>query len=267
MKTEVSAAPIGVFDSGMGGLTVLRALHKRLPHERYLYLGDNARLPYGTKSARTVIRYAEQAAETLVERGVKALIIACNTASGVALHELQTRFASIPVIGVIEPGAIAAAAAERRNVIVLATESTVAAGAYQRALLAQNNQLKVRARSCPLWVTLAEMGPQPPAFTEQILRAGVCGLDALESTTFVLGCTHFPVFRSQLEDLLPTSIVVDSAETTATAVHEILKAQNMLNAQDAGAIEFLATDGGERFARVGQYFLGRQIDHVSVVDL
>ena len=144
----------------MGGLTVLDALCKAMPTENFTYLGDTARLPYGTKSRATVERYAEQAARHLVDRGVKALVIACNTASGVALEHLADTFAPLPVFGVVEPGAQAAAASQHRDVVVLATERTVSEGAYQRALLSHNSAIAVRARACPMWVTLAEQGPQ-----------------------------------------------------------------------------------------------------------
>ncbi|MEM8768032.1 MAG: glutamate racemase, partial [Pseudomonadota bacterium] len=163
-------APIGVFDSGMGGLTVLRALEAALPAESFIYLGDTARLPYGSKSPATVERYALQAAEILVERGVRALVVACNTASAFALEGLAARHPELPIFGVVEPGAIAAAEARRGgDVLVLATESTVSGGAYQKAILARRPDLKVHARACPLLVALAEEGEHDGAFCEQVL--------------------------------------------------------------------------------------------------
>ncbi|MFU8814771.1 MAG: glutamate racemase, partial [Pseudomonadales bacterium] len=168
MSAAVDPAPIGVFDSGVGGLTVLAALRRALPGESFLYLGDTARLPYGTKSPATVQRYAVQASRILVERGVKALVVACNTASAVALEVLQARYAPLPVFGVVEPGAAAAAAAAAGGgrVLVLATESTVSGGAYQRALLRLRPDLQVLARPCPLLVTLAVEGRHAGALVE-----------------------------------------------------------------------------------------------------
>ncbi|MEM9624289.1 MAG: glutamate racemase, partial [Pseudomonadota bacterium] len=213
-------AAIGVFDSGMGGLTVLAALRQALPDESFLYLGDTARLPYGTKSRHTVERYAQQAAEHLVERGIKMLVVACNTASGMALPALRSRFAGIPVVGVVEPGATAALqVADTSGVLVLATESTIQGGAYQAALSRRGRHVRVYGRSCPLWVTLAEMGVQDPAFTATVLARDLRGFVADGPRTVLLGCTHFPVFQAALRQLLPAGVnIVDSAQPTAAAV-------------------------------------------------
>jgi glutamate racemase len=277
-------APIGVFDSGMGGLTVLDALRAALPGERFLYLGDTARLPYGTKSAATVQRYALQATHILVERGIKALVVACNTASAVALATLQARYAPLPVFGVVEPGAEAAAAVARAGpLLVLATEGTVSGGAYQRALLRRNGRLQVLARPCPLLVTLAEEGRRSGTLVDLVLREYLSGILAAPRrpvTTVLLGCTHFPVFREALTTILMTAglgdvTVVDSARTTAMAVRGELSAGGLAMAGDDGApaqpgrasVELLATDGRERFRRVGGYFLQHAIDEVELVDL
>lgn len=270
-------APIGVFDSGMGGLTVLRALRSALPDEAFLYLGDTARLPYGTKSPATVQRYAVQAARILVERGAKALVVACNTASAVALDALQSRYAPLPVFGVVEPGAAAAAAAGAGRVAVLATESTVRGGAYQRALLRLQPRMEVRARPCPLLVTLAEegrhAGPLVELALEEYLRGLLAPSRAPGGATLLLGCTHFPVFEPVLERLLARCdvpvTVVDSAATTARAVAAELAAGRVpsASARRAPGITLLATDGRERFRRVGQYFLGHPVEEVELVDL
>lgn len=265
-------APIGVFDSGMGGLTVLRALQAALPGESFIYLGDTARLPYGSKSPGTVQRYALQAAEILVRRGVRALVVACNTASAFALDALAAGHPELPVFGVVEPGALAAAESDPdTHVLVLATESTVNGGAYQRAILGLRPDLKVHARACPLLVALAEEGEHSGTFCDSVLRHYLHGHLAGDSisrpASVVLGCTHFPVFRPALEALLPEGTrVVDSAETTAACVRERL---GPAPAADAGpaALSLLATDGVRRFARVGRYFLGRPIDDVELVDL
>ena len=265
--------PIGVFDSGMGGLTVLAALGQQLPQEDFIYLGDTARLPYGTKSAATVERYARQAAGALVARGIKALVVACNTASATALHALAQEFAPLPVFGVVEPGAMAAReVADSSGVTVLATESTIAGGAYQRALLHQRPAMRVLGRPCPLWVTLAEQGGDASALTDTILLDGVRGLVMSEQTpdapsTLVLGCTHFPVFRTRLQQLLgPQVQVIDSAQTTAGSVATALQSEGLLSDR-GGNSQFLATDGVERFQRVGATFLAERISDVELVDL
>lgn len=268
-------APIGVFDSGMGGLTVLAALRIALPQENFIYLGDTARLPYGTKSAATIKRYASRAARVLTARGVKAVVVACNTASGLALDFLANEITPIPAYGVVAPGAEAAAVgADETGVLVLATESTVKGGAYQRALLARDKALRIFAHACPLWVTLAEMGVQDEAFTQ-----GVLGFDISPNcpTTVLLGCTHFPVFRSQLEKLYGQIRFIDSAETTAAWVARDLLVRDLLardlltremgSVRGERQIEFLATDGIARFARVGRHFLGEEIGPVELIDL
>ena len=265
--------PIGVFDSGMGGLTVLAALRQQLPQEDFIYFGDTARLPYGTKSAETVGRYARQAAGALVARGIKALVVACNTASATALRALAQEFAPLPVFGVVEPGALAACeVADSSGVTVLATESTIAGGAYQRALLRQRPAMRVLGRPCPLWVTLAEQGDDASGLIDTILLDGVKGLVVSEQTpdapsALVLGCTHFPVFRTRLQQLLgPKVQVIDSAQTTAGSVATALQSEGLLSDR-GGNTQFLATDGVERFQRVGPTFLAESIAGVELVDL
>lgn len=262
-------APIGVFDSGMGGLTVLRALQAALPGESFIYLGDTARLPYGSKSPGTVERYALQAAEILIERGVRALVVACNTASAFALDALKRRHPELPVFGVVEPGAAAAAESPTgAHVLVLATESTVSGGAYQKAILGLRPDLKVHARACPLLVALAEEGEHSGEFCASVLRhylhGHVEGGSISEPVSVVLGCTHFPVFREALGELLPESTrVVDSAATTAARVAAALNSTG----SGEGDLTLLATDGVARFRRVGGYFLGSPVRAVELVDL
>lgn len=259
----------------MGGLTVLRALCDRLPHEHFIYLGDTARLPYGTKSAATVQRYAERAAAALIQRGVRALVIACNTASAYALEALAERYAPLPVFGVIEPGARAAVAAAATQgtaprVLVLATEATVRQGAYAQALLRARTDARVLCRPAPLLVALAESGEPDGPLAEAILT------DALRTpgtvSQVVLGCTHFPLFRATLGRLLPASTtLIDSAVTTAEAVARTLGSDDA----DAGGVapavtercRFLATDDPRRFARLGERFLGVGIETVELIDL
>ena len=270
------ARPIGVFDSGMGGLTVLRALIARLPHEHFVYLGDTARLPYGTKSAETVQAYALQATRLLLDEGVKMLVIACNTASAVAIRMLEEAWRPTPVIGVIEPGARAGVAATRnRRIAVIATEGTVKGGAYARAIRKLMSDADIMQQPCQVFVALAEEGwtntPATVAAVEHYL--GALFRNPSSPDTLVLGCTHFPVLAAAIKQVVGGSVtMVDSAETTASAVADALESAGLKGeASDnaRGETRFLATDSPERFARVGAIFLGRAIepDSVELVDL
>jgi glutamate racemase len=274
MPQAAAELPIGVFDSGVGGLTVLRALRERLPHERFIYLGDTARLPYGTKSAESIQRYSLQAAGALVQLGIKCLVVACNTASAVALRALQARFAPMPVLGVVEPGARAGCEVSRSAIIaVLATEGTVRGGAYQRAITALRSDAQVHARACPLFVALAEEGWTQGPIVEAIAHRYLDGLFAAPTSapdTLVLGCTHFPVLRQALQRVVGAQVrIVDSAQTAALELERQLRASQSLNTSRVLSVRFLATDAAERFARVGSLFLGAQIalDDVEIVDL
>ncbi len=266
--------PIGVFDSGVGGLTVLRALRAALPAESFIYLGDTARLPYGTKSGHTVARYALQAADELVERGIKCLVVACNTASAAALPALQQRFPELPVTGVIEPGARAACAASRSGrIAVLATEGTVRGGAYAQAIARIRPQAQVTALACALFVALAEEGWTEGAVAAAAAERYLAPLRAAGAPdTVVLGCTHFPVLRAVIASALGEGArIVDSAATTAAEVRARLTAGGLLRAPGGAdpAVAFLATDAVSRFAAVGARFLGAPIDpqDVELVDL
>ena len=269
-----STQPIGVFDSGMGGLTVLKELQTAMPGESFIYLGDSARLPYGNKSASTVQQYALQASAELIKRGIKALVVACAYRLGRGITQLVEQFAPLPVFGVIEPGAQAAAdSASQGSVLVLATEGTVMDGAYQRALLAANPKLTVYARACPLWVALAEQGYAEPSqesesVAQAVLAHALRGFHQQPSTV-LLGCTHFPVFRERLSGLLGgNAVIVDSAQTTAKQVAAEMQRLELLRSEaGSGEITFLATDGVERFCRVGAYFFGQAIDNAERVTL
>jgi glutamate racemase len=270
--------PIGVFDSGIGGLTVLRALAEALPHERFLYLGDTARLPYGTKSAETVVRYALQATDQLIARGVKCLVVACNTASAAALPAIRARHPELPEVGVVEPGAQAAAAATRNGrIAVIATEATVRGGAYQAAIARLRPQASVQALACQLFVALAEEGWTEGAVVrataEQYLRPLFDAADAPD--TLVLGCTHFPALQPVIGAVVGSGVsIVDSATTTARSVQALLSQHGQLCARGADAdapprVRFLATDGAARFAAIGSRFLGQPIrpEQIEVIDL
>lgn len=275
MSTNTEA--IGVFDSGVGGLTVLNALRAALPNENLVYLGDTARVPYGTKSALSVMRYAEQAARALMQREVKALVIACNTASAMALEHLQLCYPGVPVLGVIEPGADAACAVSRTGAIgIIATEGTTNNQAYQKAILQRNPQARVRAQACSLFVGLAEEGWHKGDLVEQIVARCLAPLlksheDGVVLDTLVLGCTHFPVLQTAIQNVVGQEVrLVDSAKTTATAVLDVLRSSGLLNIQEGvGQIQFLVTDGPERFVRVANNFFNEAISsaEVELVDI
>jgi glutamate racemase len=266
---------IGVFDSGFGGLTVLKALLELIPGADYAYFGDTARLPYGSKSVETVARYAVEAAHYLESAGAQMLVIACNTATALALDRI-TAAARVPVVGVVEPGAEAAGAATRnRKIVVIGTEATVSSHAYRRALEARN--LQAREKACPLLVPLVEEGWVEHAVTEQVARiylAEAFGDGFGDADVLVLGCTHYPLLKPLLRRVAPAHVtIVDSAESTARAVASHL--QQLLPSPSADAAErraaprlkFFATDSVEKFRRLGQRFLGHAIEDVLHVDL
>lgn len=276
-RCAVADAPIGVFDSGVGGLTVLRALVSELPHERFVYLGDTARLPYGTKSPATVARYAVQAASALARTGIKSLIIACNTASAVGVTAVREHLGALPVLGVIEPGAEAACAATRSgHIAVIATEGTVRGGAYRDAILGRRPAARVSAVPAPLFVALAEEGLARGPIATSVARHYLDPLFADAAApggrpdTLVLGCTHFPVLIEAIRGAVGEQVaIVDSAHTTARSLRAQLAAGGLARRGGEGGVRFLATDGVERFASVGSRFLGRAIDpaQVELIDL
>jgi glutamate racemase len=273
-------AAIGIFDSGIGGLTVARAIARRLPAEDLIYLGDTARLPYGTKSAATVVRYSERAVDLLLRYPIKAVVVACNTASAHALESLRSH-TELPVLGVIDPGARAARDATRGGRIGIAgTEATIRSGAYQRSLAAQFGwspselETRVVARAWPLMVPLAEEGwvEHPVArltletYLEPFVAAGV--------DTLVLGCTHYPVFKPLIADVLSTKYseagpitLVDSAEVVASELEGLLTARELHAPARDGRKSFFCTDAAERFGRVGSVFFGEDVAPVFQVDL
>lgn len=275
--------PIGVFDSGVGGLTVLKALRERLPNETLIYLGDTARLPYGTKSAAAVSAYAMEAAKALVALGIKALVVADNTSSAHALDGLRAQFTGLPVIGVVEPGAQAAGfASARGKILVLATESTVRAGIYPRAILNTRPGASVSQLACPLFVSMAEEGIIDGPIAEQVARHYLTPffpevLDDLDedgkgADCLLLGCTHFPALVPMLRHVLgPDVVIVDSATTTARAVEDLLDNRGLAAAPKPAPapVRYLATDAPERFARVAQVFVPWSIDpaEIQIIDL
>lgn len=264
--------PIGVFDSGVGGLTVVRALRQHLPGEAILYLGDTARLPYGTKSAATVRNYTRRNLEFLEQRGVKAVVVACNTASALALDE-DFR-AGVPVWGVVEPGAERAAAISRGRVGVIATESTVRSDAYGRALRRRQPALEVFTQACPLFVPLVEEGWQEDPVAEAIARRYLEPLVRARIDTLVLGCTHYPLLEPVIRRILGPGVeLVDSAAATAASTARGLAAAGLAEPRRSHAEastpehHFCVTDAGERFDRIARQILGDERVSLELVDV
>lgn len=271
IDSTTKSLPIGVFDSGVGGLTVLKAVHEALPREDLIYLGDTARLPYGTKSPVSISRYACQATRHLQDAGIKLLIVACNTASAVALDALREQMAPLPVIGVVEPGATAAVEARRGGShLVLATETTVRLGAYRQAIEARDADATVREHACEMLVALAEEGWTSGDIATSIVRRYLDDAGG-HPDCVILGCTHFPLLREPIAAVVDEgTVIVDSASTTAAVTAETLEELDLANTSDeAGALTLWATDGATRFARVGGQFLGRALEpsDVTLVDL
>ncbi len=255
------ARAIGVFDSGIGGLTVLKELVTALPAEDFIYLGDTARLPYGTKSNEVIIRYSREKTEFLLAKGIKLLVVACNTASAVALGEIG-RDTIVPVIGVIEPGARAAIAASRSGKIgVIGTEATIASGAYTRAIQQLRPGVEIYTRACPLLVPLIEEGWTDNEIAERTVAHYLESLKASGIDTLLLGCTHYPLMRDLFRRVLGPGVrIVDSATATAAAVAERLADLRLARARGMGSQSFFVTETPDRFVKVGRRFLGPQVE-------
>jgi glutamate racemase len=265
-KTGIAAAdnrarPIGVFDSGIGGLTVLKALADALPAEDFIYLGDTARLPYGTKSNEVIVRYSRENTEFLLAKGIKLLVVACNTSSAVALAEIS-RDTMVPVIGVIEPGARAAVKASRSGRIgVIGTEATIASGAYTRAIQTLRPRAEIYTRACPLLVPLVEEGWTDNDIAERTVAYYLESLKASGIDTLLLGCTHYPLLRGLFERVLGAGVrIIDSATATAACVRERLAVLRLMRPRGVGAQSFFVTETPDRFVRVGRRFLGPQVE-------
>lgn len=265
----MNAAPLGVFDSGIGGLTVVRALFERVPGESVIYFGDTARVPYGPKSPDTVRRYSAEILAFLLHRGVKAVVVACNTSTAHALEHLRAHTA-VPVVGVIEPGARAAVATSRTGRIgVIGTAGTIASGAYERAIRALAPEATVVSQPCPLFVPLVEEGWFDHPATELVAREYLEPLRRRDVDTLVLGCTHYPLLKPLLQRLLGPSVrLIDSAEETANAVCEVLAGGELAAPSAARPVHrFVVSDDEPHFRRVGARFLGEKLQHVEVVPL
>ena len=262
-------APIGVFDSGLGGLTVVHALQRQLPAERLIYFGDTARVPYGPKSPDTVRRYAAEITEWLVDQGVKAVVVACNTATAHALPALREAF-PLPLIGVIEPGARAGVNASPSGRIgVIGTSGTIASAAYERAITSLRADARVYSRACPLFVPLVEEGWLDTPATRLIAHEYLDPLAAHHVDALVLGCTHYPLLKPLLAQVIgPAVRLIDSAEETAAAAAGALRGAGLLTpATAAGDCRFVASDAPEQFLQAGQRFLGDTIGRVEKVTL
>ena len=269
-KSEIQNLPIGIFDSGVGGLTVYRALHERLPNEHFIYLGDTARVPYGTKSLATVERYAIENSQFLASRGIKILVVACNTASALALPKIREKI-GIETVGVIGPGARRAVEITKENkrprIGVIATEATVASRAYSEAIRRASNAVEITETACPLFVPLAEENWTMEAETRSIAEKYLREIVGKNVDALVLGCTHYPILREVIQKTVGETVaLIDSGEATAEEVRQLLETKNLNNdnpprRKTARRLcddldHFYVTDAADRFARVAERFLG-----------
>jgi glutamate racemase len=270
--------PIGIFDSGVGGLTVYRALHERLPNERFVYLGDTARVPYGTKSLATVERYAVENSRFLEAHGIKLLVVACNTASALALPAIR-RAVGVEVVGVIEPGSREAVDVARgKRIGVIATEATVQSRAYSRTIAIMDSAAEVIERACPLFVSLAEEGWADTDVARAVAREYLEDLNTRPISALVLGCTHYPILRNVITETLGSNVqLIDSGEATAVVVESILKISGLSHDDSSDSYRerhlcddldhFYVTDAAQRFAKVAERFLGSAPSILEAVEI
>ncbi len=261
--------PIGIFDSGIGGMTVVKRIISALPEENVIYFGDTARVPYGSKSNSTVIEYSLQNARFLIEKNIKLLVVACNTASSVALDELRAHF-NIPVIGMIEPGAqLALKTTKKKKVGVIGTYATTSNQAYSEELLKLDNEIFVIEKPCPLFVPLAEEGWTDHKATKIIAEEYLNEFKELDIDTVILGCTHYPILADVIQEVLGNKIsLIDSGTASSMIVEEYLKQNGLLNDSDQPGIhEYFVSDMPSRFKDVAERFLGKEIDKIEKVDL
>ncbi|MBF0559606.1 MAG: glutamate racemase [Nitrospirae bacterium] len=260
--------PIGIFDSGIGGLTVLKELGSLLPQENIIYLGDTARVPYGIRSPETVLRYSFECTEFLMKQEIKLLVVACNTVSAISLQDIS-RMISIPVIGVIEPGARAAVhATKNKKVGIIGTEATIKSSAYSKAINAMAADVEVYGLACPLFVPLVEEGWTEGVIARMIVERYLTGIKSTGADTLVLGCTHYPLLKELIQEVSGSVSLVDSAIETALAVKHLLVDKGLeTEAEIAGARKFFVTDTPEKFISVGERFLRTSIDNIEKISL
>ena len=270
--------PIGIFDSGVGGLTVYRALHERLPNERFVYLGDTARVPYGTKSLATVERYAVENSRFLQAHGIKLLVVACNTASALALPAIR-RAVKVPVMGVIEPGSRAAVEiADGGKIGVIATEATVQSHAYAEAIAAMGSDAEVIERACPLFVSLAEEGWANSEVARIVAHDYLSAFKETSIAALVLGCTHYPILRDIISEAVGSNVnLIDSGAATARDVETLLEKSSLTHDEPLGLYQerslcddldhFYVTDAAERFAKVAERYLGSSPSILEAVEI
>jgi len=261
---------IGVFDSGLGGISVVRAIIDLLPHEHLVYFGDTARVPYGSKSEETVVRFSHQISSFLREKRVKMIVVACNTASAVALESLQRNF-NIPIVGVIEPGSEAAVrSATHKRIGVIGTASTIRSGAYREAIRALDPEMEVQDQPCPLLVPLVEEDWPHDGVVTQVLESYLGTFKSQQPDSLILGCTHYPYLKSKIQEVMGPSVhLVDSGEETALRVQKVLSELNILNTADGdpGRHNFYVSDFPQKFEETASRFLGRPLDKLFKVEL
>ncbi len=268
VKIEKMKRPIGIFDSGVGGLTVFKELTNLLPREDIIYLGDTARIPYGTRSPKTIIKYSLENTKFLLSQGIKVLVVACNTSSAVSLPHLQQEN-EIPILGVIEPGARRASeVTQNKKVGVIGTEATVKSRAYERAIQGIDPQIKVVGQHCPLFVPLAEEGWIDNQVTRLTVQSYLLPLREKMIDTLVLGCTHYPLLEGVIREIIGDGVcLVNSAKETAKEVKRILDEEDITSQGDSnGSYKFYVTDNAERFIKVGEIFLGRELKGVEEIE-
>ena len=265
----ISDCPIGVFDSGLGGLTVVRSLREQFPNESIVYLGDTARVPYGNKSRTTVQKYSSEIAEFLLEKKVKAIVVACNTATALALDELENSL-SVPVLGVIQPGVKAAGVQTKKNKIgVIGTIATIQSCTYEKQLKSVNQEHNVISQACPLLVPLAEDGWMKEKIVKDILTYYLDPLIKKDIDTLILGCTHYPVFSSLMGDILGVDVtLIDSPAEVASALFDLLKKENLLTKNNSpGRLDCFVTDETTSFPVIAERFLGHPVSNLYFTDI
>jgi glutamate racemase len=261
--------PIGIFDSGIGGLTVVKSLDTSLANEKIIYFGDTARVPYGSKSNSTVIEYSKQNTTFLLSKNVKMIVVACNTASSIALETLRSEF-EIPIVGMIDPGAKAAIkSTQNKRIGVIGTEATISNKAYSNALLKLDDSLKVYEKACPLFVPLAEEGWINHQATKLVAEEYLTELKNENIDTLILGCTHYPILRNVIQEVIGKNVtLIDSGSAASVEVEAYLSGRGIRNASNVlGTHEYYVSDVPKKFKQIAERFLGREVEHVNKVDL